>query len=45
MRDAMPVNGGIPLVADGKVIGAIGVSGDTSEHDSQCAAAGAAVVK
>lgn len=45
MRDAMPINGGIPLVADGKVIGAIGVSGDTSEHDSQCAAAGAAVVK
>ena len=39
------MEGGIPLLVDGKIIGAIGVSGDTSEHDSQCAAAGAALVK
>jgi len=45
LQNAMPVEGGIPLVVDGKIIGAIGVSGDTSEHDSQCAAAGAALVK
>ena len=42
---AVPVEGGIPLVADGKIIGAIGVSGDTSDHDGQCATQGAAVIK
>jgi glc operon protein GlcG len=45
LQGAMPVEGGIPLVADGKIIGAIGVSGDTSEHDNQCAAAGVAALK
>jgi glc operon protein GlcG len=42
---AVPVEGGIPLIADGKIIGAIGVSGDTSEHDGQCATAGAGTIK
>lgn len=42
---AVPVEGGIPLIADGKIVGAIGVSGDTSDHDGVCAAAGAATVK
>jgi uncharacterized protein GlcG (DUF336 family) len=42
---AVPVEGGIPIIQDGKIIGAIGVSGDASEHDSQCAKAGADVVK
>jgi glc operon protein GlcG len=42
---AVPVEGGIPLIADGKIIGAIGVSGDSSDHDGQCAAAGAAIIK
>jgi uncharacterized protein GlcG (DUF336 family) len=45
LQGAMPVEGGLPLVADGKIIGAIGVSGDTSEHDNQCATAGAAALK
>lgn len=45
LRDAMAVEGGVPLLADGKIIGAIGVSGDTSEHDNQCATAGAATLK
>ncbi len=44
-QGATPVEGGIPLVFHGEIIGAIGVSGDTSEHDNQCATAGAAVVK
>jgi uncharacterized protein GlcG (DUF336 family) len=44
LQGATPVAGGIPLLADGKIIGAIGVSGDTSENDTQCAAAGAAVL-
>jgi glc operon protein GlcG len=42
---AVPVEGGIPLVAGGKIIGAIGVSGGTSQQDGQCAAAGAAAIK
>ena len=46
---AIPVEGGVPVVVEGKdgkvIIGAIGVSGDTSEHDGQCATAGAAVIK
>ena len=34
--------GGIPLVRDGEVVGAIGVSGGTGEQDHSVAAAGAA---
>lgn len=45
LRGAMPVEGGVPLIADGKVIGAIGVSGANSDQDGQCAVAGAAVIK
>jgi glc operon protein GlcG len=45
LRGATAVEGGVPLLVDGKIIGAIGVSGDASEHDNQCAMAGAAVVK
>jgi glc operon protein GlcG len=42
---AVPLEGGIPLVADGKIVGAIGLSGDSSDHDGQCAAVGAATIK
>jgi len=42
---AVPVEGGIPLVADGKIVGGIGLSGDTSENDGRCAQAGAAIIK
>lgn len=38
---ATPIEGGVPLVVDGKIIGAIGVSGATSAQDSQCANAAA----
>jgi glc operon protein GlcG len=34
------MQGGIPLVMDGEVVGAIGVSTDTPEHDQQVAEAG-----
>lgn len=37
----LPIEGGIPLLADGKIIGAIGVSGGTSQQDGQCAKVGA----
>jgi glc operon protein GlcG len=42
---AVPVEGGVPLLMDGKIIGAIGVSGATSAQDGQCAQAGAATIK
>jgi uncharacterized protein GlcG (DUF336 family) len=34
--------GGVPLFVDGKIIGAVGVSGVTGDQDEQCAKAGAA---
>ncbi len=40
----MPLEGGLPLVVEGKVIGAIGVSGVTGQQDAQCAKAGAAAL-
>jgi glc operon protein GlcG len=42
---AVPVEGGFPLIVDGKVAGAIGVSGGTSAQDAQCAKAAADLVK
>ena len=42
---AVPVDGGLPLVVGGKIVGAIGMSGGTSVQDGQAAAAGAAVLK
>ena len=36
--------GGVPLVADGRTVGAIGVSGGSSEQDVRVAEAGAAAV-
>jgi glc operon protein GlcG len=44
-REATPLQGGIPLVVDGQVVGAIGVSGAASAQlDTQLAAAGAAAL-
>ena len=37
--------GGIPLIENGKLIGAVGASGGTGSQDEICAKAGAAVVK
>ena len=37
--------GGVPLLRDGKVIGAIGVSGGLGEQDQAVAEAGAAIIK
>jgi uncharacterized protein GlcG (DUF336 family) len=42
---AVPVEGGVPIVMDGKVVGAIGVSGGTGVQDGQVAAAAVAAVK
>jgi glc operon protein GlcG len=40
----MPLEGGVPLVVEGQIVGAIGVSGVTGEQDAQCAQAGAKVL-
>jgi glc operon protein GlcG len=45
LEGAVPVEGGVPLVMDGKIVGAIGMSGGTSAQDGQCAAAGANALK
>jgi uncharacterized protein GlcG (DUF336 family) len=45
LKGAVPVEGGIPLVVGGKIVGAVGCSGGTSTQDGQCAAAGAAALK
>jgi uncharacterized protein GlcG (DUF336 family) len=45
LQGAVPVEGGIPLLMDGKIVGAIGLSGGTSAQDGQCAQAGASTVK
>jgi glc operon protein GlcG len=37
---AVPIEGGLPLVVGGAIVGAIGVSGGTSAQDGQCADAG-----
>jgi glc operon protein GlcG len=42
---AVPVEGGVPLISDGRIIGAIGVSGDMSENDAQCAGVAAQGLK
>jgi uncharacterized protein GlcG (DUF336 family) len=39
------VEGAVPIVTDGKTVGAIGVSGATSEQDGQIASAGAEALK
>jgi uncharacterized protein GlcG (DUF336 family) len=36
LRGASAVEGGVPLVVDGKIIGGLGVSGGTAEQDGQC---------
>ena len=39
-----PVEGGVPIVVGGKVVGAVGVSGVTSPQDAQVATAGVSAV-
>jgi glc operon protein GlcG len=40
-----PIEGGVPIIVGGKIIGAIGVSGGTGQQDGIVAMAGASVVK
>jgi uncharacterized protein GlcG (DUF336 family) len=45
LEGAVPIEGGVPLVMDGKIVGAIGLSGAASDQDGQCAKAGADALK
>jgi uncharacterized protein GlcG (DUF336 family) len=40
LKDIVTLEGGVPIVLDGKIVGAIGVSGVLSSQDSQVARAG-----
>ena len=45
LEGATPVEGGVPIVIGGEVVGAVGVSGVTSAQDAQVARAGAEAVQ
>jgi uncharacterized protein GlcG (DUF336 family) len=45
LSGGMPIEGGVPLIMAGKIVGAIGVSGGTSEQDGVCAQAASVGVK
>ena len=45
LEGAVPVEGGLPIIMDGKIVGAIGASGGTSDQDGLAAKAGADSVK
>ena len=41
LADATPLQGGVPILINGRVVGAVGVSGDTPQADEEIALAGA----
>ena len=45
LNGAVAVEGGVPLIVGGRIVGAIGASGGTSQQDGMTAGAGAATVK
>ena len=45
LQGAVPIDGGLPIVMDGKIVGAIGVSGAAGDQDAQCAKAGVDTLK
>ena len=45
LSGAIPIEGGLPLVVGGKIVGAIGASGGTSQQDGVTAAAGVGTLK
>jgi uncharacterized protein GlcG (DUF336 family) len=44
MSGAVPIDGGLPIIIGGAVVGSIGISGGTSAQDGQVAQAGLAVL-
>lgn len=45
LEGATPLEGGVPIVMEGKIVGAIALSGGTSSQDAQCAQVGADALK
>jgi glc operon protein GlcG len=45
IHGAVALEGGVPIIAGGKLVGAIGASGGTAQQDGQVAKAGADAVK
>jgi glc operon protein GlcG len=45
LEGAVPIEGGVPLVVGGKIVGAIGTSGGSAAQDGQVALAGLAALK
>jgi uncharacterized protein GlcG (DUF336 family) len=45
LPNAVPIEGGVPLIVDDKVVGAVGVSGGVSDQDGICANAAAESLK
>jgi glc operon protein GlcG len=44
LADATPLQGGVPVLINGRVVGAVGVSGDSPQVDEEIALAGAGVI-
>jgi uncharacterized protein GlcG (DUF336 family) len=45
LEGAVPIEGGLPLIIDNKIVGGIGMSGGTGVQDGQAAKAGADTLK
>ena len=45
LTGAIPIDGGAPIIQDGKLIGAIGISGGSGDQDGETSKAGAAAIK
>ena len=45
LAGVVPAEGGIPIVVNGAIVGAIGASGGTGPQDAQCAAVGVAALR
>jgi len=45
LDDICTVEGGLPIIQSGKIVGAIGVSGGTSQEDGQIATSGVSALK
>lgn len=45
LADATPLQGGVPISIGGKIVGAVGVSGDSPQADEEIALAGAKAVQ
>jgi len=45
LKDIVPLEGGLPIVSEGRIVGAIGVSGVLSSQDAQIAQTGLDAIK